>query len=236
MIRLSLGSAYLLSPSLSSSDAFLPQLFRSFRSLNVRYGHVHVMHQRMFVTTVQSQLHRCKLREEIRSTSESWMKTLVRPFSSDNTSSQLEIEKDLFRLRRKMTSHYTSGNYPEALECAKTIETTAVKLYGDKSTIYASSLNNTALMHKMKGELQEAVDNYTKALQLYEDLVGSKNENYCSVLSNIGITYKLMAQEASNDKERSNFLRHAETATVDAYALRVELKGENSKEVYDSQI
>ena len=157
-------------------------------------------------------------------------------FSSDAGSSQLDTEKDLFRLRREMTSHYTSGNYPDALKCAQTIETTAEQLYGKKSTIYASSLNNTALMLKMMGEHQEAVDKYSNALHVYEDLVGPKHENYCSVLSNIGITYKLLAQEAPNETRRNDYLRHAETATVDAYALRVELKGENSKEVYDSQI
>lgn len=169
--------------------------------------------------------------------SESWRRSEARLFSSDEGStSHLDIEKDLFRLRREMTSHFTSGNYPDALKCAQTIETTAEKLYGIKTTIFASSLNNTALMFKMMGELKKAIDKYTKALQLYEDLVGSKHESYCSVLSNLGITYKLLAQEVSSDKERNDYLRHAETATVDAYALRVELKGENSKEVFESQI
>ena len=148
----------------------------------------------------------------------------------------MDIEKDLFRLRREMTSHYTKGNYPSALDCAETIEKTAADLYGAKTSIYASCLNNTALMLKMTGETKAAAEKYTKALHVYEDTVGRNHQSYASVLANVGILYKLMAQEKEAGKERDQLIRNAEMAVMDSYALRVEILGEHSKEVFESQI
>lgn len=64
--------------------------------------------------------------------------------------SVLEVEKKLFAIKRKMVSSYTSGNdYPGALayaiDLAEKVEKSK-EMGGKVTTVYASCLNNIALM------------------------------------------------------------------------------------------
>jgi tetratricopeptide (TPR) repeat protein len=107
--------------------------------------------------------------------------------------SGLEIEKDLARLKRQVTGFYSKGDYESALECALTLETRVSSIMGKKNVVYASCLNNIALMHKSLGNTTDSMDAYTEALHLYEDLVGKKHSSYAASLSNIGVLFKTMA-------------------------------------------
>lgn len=57
-----------------------------------------------------------------------------------------DIEKEMFALRRRMTAHYNRGDYRSALDHAKELLQLAEEVTGTRNAVYASSLNNTALM------------------------------------------------------------------------------------------
>lgn len=59
----------------------------------------------------------------------------------------LDSEKeDLFPLRRLLAYHHDQGDYEKALELALELQEKVAAVYGTKNTVYASSLNNVALM------------------------------------------------------------------------------------------
>ena len=57
-----------------------------------------------------------------------------------------DIEKEMFQIRRKMTTAYASGRYQLSLEFAQELEQKASDLMGKRNAVYASCLNNVALM------------------------------------------------------------------------------------------
>jgi hypothetical protein len=61
----------------------------------------------------------------------------------------MDREKELFTVRKDLAGHYGAGRYSEALKCAQRIEADTKDIYGEKTSIFASSLNNTALMLKV---------------------------------------------------------------------------------------
>lgn len=60
--------------------------------------------------------------------------------------SSLDREKELFALKRALSAQYSKGNYEMALRIAVDLLDKTEKLYGKKNPVYASCLNNIALM------------------------------------------------------------------------------------------
>jgi hypothetical protein len=77
-------------------------------------------------------------------------RVLVNSLSSERT--LLELEKEMFAVKRQMLSLYKSGkDYDEALACAKRLAEMVAncrELGGPKTSVYASCLNNLGLMVK----------------------------------------------------------------------------------------
>jgi tetratricopeptide (TPR) repeat protein len=88
--------------------------------------------------------------------------------------------------------------------------------------MFASSLSNVALMHRMKGEFEDANILYTDSLQLYEKLGGKSSQSYATALMNLGICYKLQAV-SSKGMEKMQLLERAEEALLDARMVKKEL-------------
>jgi hypothetical protein len=60
--------------------------------------------------------------------------------------SPIDTEKEMFKIKRRMAAFYNRGSYLLALECAEELEITVADTFGKKNTVYASCLNNIALM------------------------------------------------------------------------------------------
>lgn len=141
----------------------------------------------------------------------------------------MEREKELFKIKREMSSHFSKGNYQDALIKATELEIKAGKLLGKRNVVYASCLNNLALMHKNLGQHDEAVKNYTTALHLYEDMVGKETQSYAATLTNLGSLYRNMAV-TSKGMEKHELLTRAEEALSDGLSIRNKILGETHKE------
>lgn len=69
--------------------------------------------------------------------------------SSEGDRTIFDTESEMFQLRRRMTSAYSQGNYQDALEFALDMKAKAIEIMGQKNAVYASCLNNVALMVSM---------------------------------------------------------------------------------------
>ena len=147
----------------------------------------------------------------------------------------IDVEKELFKVKRNMGAYYAKGYYQDALMCAAEMEEAVELLMGRQTAMYASALNNVALMNKMLGNIPQAMDKYTQSLQIYHDVVGKQHASYAATLSNLGILYRTQA-EASKGMEKQELLQRAEEALGDAHTLRLSLHGPAHRETLASQI
>lgn len=136
----------------------------------------------------------------------------------------IDIEKELFKIKRRMGGYYSKGMYHDALICAVELEQHVSEVMGTKNAVYASCLNNVALMNKMLGNTDIAMNKYTEALQTYEDIVGKTHPSYVSTLANLGVLYKALA-EAASGMERLQLIERADESLTDAYKLRQDTSG-----------
>ena len=69
------------------------------------------------------------------------------------------------------------------------------------------------------------MEQYTFAIQLYHNIYKTKlHPSYASILTNIGILYKIMA-EASKGIDRMQMLERSEEALIEALSIRKEILG-----------
>ena len=134
----------------------------------------------------------------------------------------IDVERELHSVKKIMGAHYSQGNYQAALESAAQLEEAVSATIGKENAVYASCLNNIALMNKMLGNNDHAMEKYIEALQLYAMTVGKRHSSYASILSNIGILYRSMADAASG-MDRLQLVERSEEALVDALSIRVHL-------------
>ena len=147
--------------------------------------------------------------------------------------SPIDVEKELFRVKRNMGAYYAKGYYQDALHCAAEMEEAIELLMGRQTAMYASAINNVALMNKMLGNIPQAMDKYTQSLQIYRDVVGKNHSSYAATLSNLGILYRAQA-EGAKGIERHELLLRAEEALGDAHALRLTLHGAHHRDTLTS--
>lgn len=57
-----------------------------------------------------------------------------------------ELQKELLKIKRKMLNYYNTGSYQNALEYAETLQNVTDDVMGKDNAVYASCLNNVALM------------------------------------------------------------------------------------------
>lgn len=146
-----------------------------------------------------------------------------------------ELQKELLKIKRKMLSFYNTGSYQNALEYAVTLEKVTDDVMGKDNAVYASCLNNVALMNKMLGNNDTAMDKYIAALHIYEDVAGKNSPSYAATLTNLGVLYKTMA-EMSKGEDKLQLLERADEALSDTTAIRTKLLGPKHKETLHCSI
>jgi tetratricopeptide (TPR) repeat protein len=155
--------------------------------------------------------------------------------SNSNDKDHYDIEVELFGIKRSMLNHYNNGSYENALTSALLLTDKVLSLYGEKNAIYASCLNNVALMNKMLGNNDIAMEHYIKALHIYEDTNGKQNESYAATLMNLGVIYKSTA-EYKKGLEKQQLLERSEEALNDSIKIRTFLQGQDHKETLKAKI
>lgn len=143
---------------------------------------------------------------------------------------EIDTEKELFRTKRAMGAYFSKGYYTDALNCAIELESVIEQLMGSNSAMYASALNNVALMNKMLGNLPIATEKYTRALMIYDKVSGKRHPSYASTLSNLGILYREQAMATANTLDKEQLLARAEEALGDSLQLKLTLHGASHRD------
>ena len=144
--------------------------------------------------------------------------------SKEVESSPMEKEKLMFKINREISSNYAMGKYDEALESAMKLEVYVEQTMGKNNTIYASCLNNIALMNKMLGNYEIAIEKYIDSLHCYEDVIGKSHISYIRTLANLGIVCKTYADMCTG-MHREQLMLRAEEALSDAAKAHSKLSG-----------
>jgi tetratricopeptide (TPR) repeat protein len=167
-----------------------------------------------------------RLRKLLRCLPPSRSSILCRDFSIDyKNMSPLDVEKELFRLKRTMGAYYSRGSYGEALQVARLLESEVLNIWGNDTAVHASCMVDIGTMLKALGKSDEAMEQYQKALPLYLKLYGKSHRSYVNTLTNIGTLYKFIAETEKGEKEYLENLAKAEETLTEASMLRKELKG-----------
>jgi tetratricopeptide (TPR) repeat protein len=140
--------------------------------------------------------------------------------------SPMDVEKELFRLKRTMGAYYSRGSYGEALQVARLLQDEVVNIWGPDTAVHASCMVDIGTMLKSLGKPDEAMEQYTKALPLYEKLYGKCHRSYINTLTNVGTLYKFIAETEKEEKEYLENLTKAQEILSEASSLRKELRGE----------
>ncbi|GBG34411.1 Kinesin light chain [Hondaea fermentalgiana] len=136
-------------------------------------------------------------------------------------------ELEISKLQQQVHELWSQNKIAEAREVAEAVKLTVESFYGDKHPVYASVLNNLALMHKQVGEFDEAVKSLSEAIRIYKDTVGDDHLSTVTAMGNLGQLYKTYALN-SKGMEKHSLLTHAKTFFATNMEALKSLKGEES--------
>lgn len=89
----------------------------------------------------------------------------------------------------------TASNFDHAIECYNAALEIQEKVLGSASADTAETYNNLGLVHKFKGEYEQAFAWYQKALSAYEQSLGATHRKTQAVRNNIETIQQQNASE-----------------------------------------
>jgi tetratricopeptide (TPR) repeat protein len=95
-------------------------------------------------------------------------------------------ENELTRLQIQIQDLHKSGNYARALTLSDTLVKDTISHFGSKHPATAAAYNNLGLMRKLQGQFDEARLDYTKAQEIYREVLGNDHASYANTLHNLG--------------------------------------------------
>ena len=115
----------------------------------------------------------------------------------------MDIERHLSGLQRSVVGLYRSGDYSRALEIAQHAQRESAEYFGKGHPVVASSWNNIALMHKMLGQYDEAIQAYLMATETYRETAGDHHPQFISTLANLGMCFQAAALAPKSGRSAS---------------------------------
>lgn len=136
-------------------------------------------------------------------------------------------ELEISNLQQQVHELWAQNKVKEAREVAEAVKLTVESFYGTNHPVYASVLNNLAILHKQAGEFEEAVKTLSEAIRVYKETVGDEHISTATAMGNLGQLYKTLAL-GSKGVEKHNLLTHAKTFFTESKDALKKLKGEDS--------
>jgi tetratricopeptide (TPR) repeat protein len=118
-------------------------------------------------------------------------------------------EAEIATLQNELKEALQDGSLSRAMELAEALVESSEKLFGKSHPVYASSLNNLALVLKQRGLYLESISKYDEALKIYEQVLGKQHPNVAATLSNLGLLHITVSR---HDSKGLSKLQHAEIA------------------------
>ncbi|OQR92644.1 hypothetical protein THRCLA_08651 [Thraustotheca clavata] len=121
--------------------------------------------------------------------------------STPGRSHFVEVENDIAGMQQKIREFYTQGDFESALDIAEICRDNVKEHFGTEHPVYASTLNNIALMQKNLSKLTEAIETYEEALRVYKECVGENHASFATTMHNLGGVYRLQSHSLSGMKK-----------------------------------
>lgn len=112
-------------------------------------------------------------------------KEKIRWFSTNNSANSTENDVKTKEMMNQFYELFTTAKYEEALELSKVLRKHTFYSYGGDSPVFASAVNNQALIYKSLGQFVLANNLFELALDTYSKCVGKKHASYVTALSNL---------------------------------------------------
>eukprot|EP00040_Diaphanoeca_grandis_P024011 m.131406 g.131406 ORF g.131406 m.131406 type:complete len:353 (+) comp29544_c1_seq2:248-1306(+) len=138
------------------------------------------------------------------------------------------VENKVRELQGVVRENHQTGRYGTALEAANECVDVVERHYGPSHPVYASSLNNVALLNKALGNLTLATELYEATVRAYVDIVGIDHPNTGVAMHNLALCLKANASLIESKVERLLVLEQAKVAFDDAIACHQKVMQRNT--------
>lgn len=102
-----------------------------------------------------------------------------------------ELESQLSALQSSVRELHAAGRYADALQAAEESSDLALNLFGAKHPVYASTLTNRALFHRIhEQDYAKAAQLGEQAREIYKAALGEQHQSYITCLTNLGAAYR----------------------------------------------
>lgn len=105
-------------------------------------------------------------------------------------------ERGIAMLLVEVRDHLTHGRYGSAEEAATHCAAAAKAYYGTMHPAYASAANNLSVALNHMGKHDEAIEQASEALKVYEKVLGNGHASTAATLANLGVMFTGMARRA----------------------------------------
>lgn len=146
---------------------------------------------------------------------------------SGTQKSFMDIEREIAQLKQEARELYRMGKFGDGLELALGCKGIVEGHFGREHPVFASSLNDIALFHKMMGEHEQAVEAYREAPTVYKDIVGEDHPSFATTLHNLGLLFKSMADISSGLEKQVMLDRAAENLELALQTRKTVLDNDN---------
>ena len=133
-----------------------------------------------------------------------------------------EKENELTRLQIQIQDLHKSGNYARALTLSDTLVKDTTNHFGPNHPATAAAYNNLGLMKKLQGQFDEARLDYTKAQDIYREVLGNDHASYANTLHNLGNLNRTQVHldATLSATDRLSLVESALRYLEDAYQIR----------------
>uniref|UniRef100_A0A6S8C904 Kinesin light chain n=1 Tax=Aplanochytrium stocchinoi TaxID=215587 RepID=A0A6S8C904_9STRA len=136
-------------------------------------------------------------------------------------------ESDLAEKQMLVRELYAQNNLDKAVATASECVELASSIFGKQHPVYASSLNNLALLNKEIGNYTAAIDNYSQSIGIYKEIIGYEHESTATAMNNLAETYKTYGDRSKGMQKHQLYLNSLDLLH-DVLAVRKKLLGEAS--------
>ena len=131
-----------------------------------------------------------------------------------------EHARTVSEIQRTVRQLFSERNFEDAKVEARRGKEVAREGFGSDSSVYASMVNNLAVVCKNLGEYEEAADNYSECVKVYSDALGVDHPNTTTAIANLAMLYRNMSEISGEGAESAELLYSARDLLLQTLAAR----------------
>eukprot|EP00924_Labyrinthula_sp_SR-Ha-C_P004198 maker-scaffold_3-snap-gene-17.3-mRNA-1 protein AED:0.03 eAED:0.03 QI:0/0/0.5/1/1/1/2/146/314 len=156
-----------------------------------------------------------------------------RSFSIEINRNETQLESELIKKQKRFNSLFKENKLgsSESIKLSHEILNISETLFSKNHTVYASSLNNLAMVQRSSFLFDEAIRNFEQAYKIYKKEYDLENISTLTSLFNLALAYKSSAEYKSDKNEKLQLLTKSRENLELVLEVRKRSLGENNKTV-----